>query len=475
MTTTALPTRAPAAAPTRLSDLALLTLLLGPFLSITDFFIVNVALTDIQSDLRTSTATLEMVVSGYAVAYALLLVAGGRLGDAYGRKRLYLAGMAAFTVASLACGLAPTGELLVATRIAQGAAAALMVPQVMATIQAVLTGPSRLRALGWFGAAAGLSMVVGQLLGGFLVSADIAGTGWRLIFLVNVPLGLAGLVLAGRMVPDTRSDDPARHDWLGTALLGVALVALLVPLMEGRVLGWPAWCWVSLAVAPVAFAGFLAVEHRLERRGETPLLPLSLVAMPSMYRGLLIQVPFFVGFSGFMFCYTVMAQVGLRLEPVQTGLVLVPLGATFLVASAASARLVVRLGRGVITVGAAIQALGLGLTAWLVAVQWPEVSLPALGLTLAVAGVGQGMLVSPLFGVIISRVPAAAAGAGSGVLNTAQQISFALGVATVGNLFLAFADRPGSNLGTAFVLVLTIQIVMAGVVALLSRTLPPAR
>ena len=214
--------------------MGLVAVLLGTFLPMTDFFIVNVALPTIDTDLHASPGMLQLVVAGYAIDYALLLVVGGRLGDGFGRRRLFMAGMAAFTLTSLACGLALTPGLLVGARVLQGVASAMMLPQVLSTIQATTAGDSRSRALGLYGATGGLAVVAGQLLGGLLVSANIAGLGWRPIFLVNVPVGVVGLVLAARFVPDTRSDAPAPVDKAGTVLLGGALLCLLVPLTEGR-------------------------------------------------------------------------------------------------------------------------------------------------------------------------------------------------------------------------------------------------
>ncbi|HSR24615.1 MAG TPA: MFS transporter, partial [Candidatus Eisenbacteria bacterium] len=293
MTTTAL-RPAVAAAPVlpdveehrRISTPALLAVLVGAFLASADFFVVNVALSDIGARLHASTAVLELVVAGYGVTYALLLVVGGRLGDAFGRKRLFLAGMAAFTLSSLACGLAPTAGTLVGSRIVQGAAAALMVPQVLATVQATTSGPHRLRAMALFGATGGAASVVGQLVGGLLVSADLAGSGWRPIFLVNVPIGLAALVVAPRLVPDTRSPAAAPVDKSGTLLLAATVLALLVPLSEGRALGWPVWSRVLLGATPLLAAALVAVELRHERNGRLALVPPSLVRMPSMTRGL---------------------------------------------------------------------------------------------------------------------------------------------------------------------------------------------
>jgi MFS family permease len=449
-----------------LSGLALAALLLGAFLAITDFFIVNVALDDIQTTLHASSATLELVVTGYGLAYALLLVAGGRLGDRLGRRQMFLAGMAAFIVASLACGLAPNAGSLVAMRVVQGMTSALMVPQVLATISATTVGQERMRALGFFGATAGIAAVVGQVVGGALVSADLFGTGWRPVFLVNVPVGLAGLVLAARTIPDSRSAAPARHDWVGTGLLGVALITLLLPLMEGRLYGWPVWTWVSLAIAPVALAGFALTEHRIEQRGGVPLVPLTL--LPSMWRGLVMVLLFFGSFGGFMFAYTIAAQQGLGLEPWQTGLLLAPEALVFLAATLLAPRLVARWGRTTITIGSAIMATGLGLTAWTWWAGFPDVDYALLCLSLVVVGAGQGLVAPALINTVLSGVPTESAGAGSGVLSTTQQTAFALGVATLGNVYLAQEADPGKALG----IVLVAQGVVIVAVAGLSRVLP---
>jgi MFS family permease len=231
-TAASLPAAAVPAPP--LSPLALMTVLLGVLLPMVDFFIVNVALPTMAGDLKASSATLELVVSGYATTYAVFLVIGGRLGDARGRRRVFAAGIAAFTFASLLCGLAPTAGWLVAARIVQGAAAALVVPQTLSTIQATGDGVSRARALGWFGATGGLAAVAGQAVGGWLVSANIDGSGWRPIFLVNVPIGLVGIVLALRYVPETRAVRVAKPDLTGAAVLAGAVVSLLLPLTEGQ-------------------------------------------------------------------------------------------------------------------------------------------------------------------------------------------------------------------------------------------------
>lgn len=457
--------------PAELTGAGLAVVLVGVLLAMIDFFIVNVALPTIDADLHASQALLELVVSGYATAYALLLVLGGRLGDSVGRKRLFMLGMAAFTATSLACGLAPTALVLVGCRIAQGASAAMMVPQVLATIQAATSGERRARALGRYGAAGGLAAVLGQVLGGLLVSSNIDGLGWRPIFLVNVPIGLAGLVLASRYVPDTRHGNPAPVDAPGTVLLGLTVLAVLVPLTEGRSLGWPAWTVALLAVVPAVAAAFMAVEVRSERAGLVPLVPPSLLRHASMRRGLLLALPFFGGFGAFMFCYALLVQQGLHDSALMAGAGLVPMGIAFLLASLSTSRLLARFGTRVLVVGGLLQAIGLIILGVTVYVCWPAVSLLALAPAMAVAGLGQGLIMSPLFGVVLSEVPAASAGAGSGVLTTTQQTALALGVATLGGMFLSLAgDGVGVRVG--FVAVLAVQTVVAFGVALGARRLP---
>jgi len=454
----------------QLSRLGLVTLLSAVFLAMMDFFVVNVALADIGRDLHASTSSLELVVAGYAVAYALGLVLGGRLGDAFGRKRLFVLGMAAFTATSALCGLAPTATALVGARVLQGFAAAAMVPQVLATLQATTSGHHRSRALSAFGATGGLAAVLGQLGGGIVVSADIAGSGWRPVFLINVPVGIVAIVLALRALPDTRSDRPAAPDLVGTALLGATVLALLIPLVEGRTQGWPAWTWVSLALAvPLALA-LLRAELSLEAQGKTPLLPPSLLRLHGIRRGLAIALPFFTGFGGFMFVYAELTQAELGWSPLKAGGALTPMAFTFLVTSLSTARLVARWGRSVITTGGALQLAGLAVLALTVANGGLSVHPLDLVPGMLLAGTGQAMVMSPLIGVVLADVPMHAAGAASGLFSTLQQSALALGVAVYGAVFLDLLPRYGE--GQAFLLAELVQIASAVAVIALSRRLP---
>ncbi|MEU3743814.1 MFS transporter [Streptomyces narbonensis] len=451
--------------------MGLFTVLLGAALPLIDFFIVNVALPSIGRDLAAGPSLLELIVAGYGLSYAVLLVLGGRLGDLFGRRRLFLAGMTAFGLTSLACGLAPDAWTLVAARVAQGAAAALMLPQVLATIHASTTGPRRAKALSLYGATAGLSMVAGQILGGVLVAADLAGSGWRSVFLVNVPVAVVGLLLALRTVPETRSDRPAQVDVRGTLLLAVALLTLLAPLTEGRTAGWPLWTWVSLAVFPFAAAAFWRVERRAEARGKTPLVPPSLLGLVPLRRGLLLVLPLSGGFGGFMFVIAVALQQGLGLGAVASGLALVPMAVAFFGASLAGPRLVRRWGTRVVPAGALLQALGLGLLALTAWRSWPDLSVGSLLPGMALAGLGQGLQLPVLFRVVLSEVPAERAGVGSGVLVTTQQTALTLGVATLGTLFLSLSAA-GPDSGTALTVTLLLQLAMALVTAVLALRLP---
>ncbi|MFF7734683.1 MFS transporter [Streptomyces sp. NPDC007984] len=464
------PVRSPAAPSPALGGLGLFAVLLAAALPLVDFFIVNVALPTIGTDLAASESVLELVVAGYGVAYAVLLVLGGRLGDLFGRRRLFLVGMAAFGLTSLACGLAPDAWSLVAARVAQGASAAAMLPQVLATIQATTTGPRRAKAMGLYGATAGLSMVAGQILGGVLVAADIAGTGWRSVFLVNVPVVLAGLVLAFRVVPETRSARPEPVDVPGTFLLAASLLTLLVPLTEGRAAGWPLWTWLSLAAFPFVAAAFYAVERRADREGRTPLVPPSLFALLSLRRGLLLVLPFSIGFSGFMFVIAVALQQGAGLGPVAAGLALLPLAVVFFVFSLLGPRLVARYGTRVVTAGAALQGVGLALMALAAWRFWPHLGFVELLPGAAVAGAGQALQLPVVYRVILSEVPPARAGVGSGVMITTQQSALALGVATLGTLFLSLV--PGMGMRDALVTTLLVQLGGVVLTGLLSLRLP---
>ncbi len=460
----------PAAPPAMLSPIGLIVLLCGAFLPILDFFIVNVALPTMNSTLHASAPMLELVVAGYGVAYALMLVVGGRLGDAIGRRRMFVFGLVGFTISSLLCGIAPNIEVLVMARIAQGLSAAMSQPQVLATFQATLDGPKRARAIGLYAAVGGIAASIGQLLGGVLVNADIAGLSWRPIFLVNVPVGVAVLYLTRRHVPATRSPHPASVDLPGTTLLGITLIALLIPLTEGRTMHWPLWMWVLLAAAPVAAVATAVVERRTERGGGTPLIPPSLVSVRSMRRGLTLAVAFFMGFGAFMFVFALTVQNGLHESALQSGVAITPMAVAFFVGSLVAPRLIARYGHLVVTAGLLLQAVGL---VWLIATvrsDWPHVSALDITPAMVIAGVGQSFALVGFFRIVLADVPHRLAGIGSGVLVTMQQGSLALGVASLGSLFVSLAESGGAR--HAFTVVIGIQVLIAVVLSVAALRLP---
>ncbi len=444
-------------------------LLAGAFLPIMDFFITNVALPSIDASLKASASELELVIAGYGVAYAALLVLGGRLGDRFGRRRLFLGALVGFIVTSAICGFAPTVGVLIAARIVQGATAALLVPQVLATFHHTLEHERKARALALYGATSGIAAVVGQLVGGLLVSADVAGASWRPIFLVNVPIGLVVLLVAVRIVPNTRADHPIGIDLPGTVLFAAALTAVLVPLTEGHSLGWPRWTWAMIGLAIVVGAITFVVERRAEQRGQIPLLPPSLLRLSSMSRGLAMVFGFSIGFGAFMFVFALTVQNGLHADALHGGLAILPMAVLFFLGSLFAPRLIGRFGRAALSMGAIIQIAGLASLVAVVVRGWPHVSLWDMAGPLALAGAGQSMLFAGLFRSVLADVPTHLGGVGGGVLITLQQSGLALGVATLGTLYLARAEH---NTARAFATVEVVQMAIIILLAIGAAALP---
>ncbi|WP_447040549.1 MFS transporter [Streptomyces sp. DSM 118878] len=466
------PSAGPKPAAAGLSGIAFVVVLTGYALSIVDASIVNVALNPISDDLHGGPAALELVVSGYGLTYALGLVLGGRLGDAFGRRRLYAYGLAAFTLTSALCGLAPTIEFLVTARLLQGAAAAMLVPQVLATIQAATEGQARARAIGMYGATAALGMVIGQIVGGLLVSLDIAGIGWRAVFAINVPIGVAAL-LAVRRVPATRADTKPSFDPKGTALFGVTMVSVLALVVAGPELGWPPWLWSLLVVAAVGAVALARAERGLEARGGSPLLSPSVLSHPGMRRGLAAMVPFSAGFGAFLFVYALLAQGHFGLDGLESGGVLTPFAAAFFVVTLFTPRIAAALGARIVTLGALVQGGGLLLLALVIGLGWPHPSLVLVLVGIGLYGVGAALTGPTLFRMILADVPPAQAGMGSGVLVTSQQMATALGATVGGTVYLSLADWQSTV--SAAVSVLALLACCSVTVLMISLKLPDPR
>jgi len=443
---------------------ALPVLLAGAFMVVLDFFIVNVALPSIATELGAGESSLEWVVAGYGLTFAAFLITAGRLGDGLGRRRVYAIGLALFTVASLACGLAPSPTTLVVARIAQGVAGAVVMPQVLAIIGVTYRGPDYVRAVSIYGVVLGLAAVSGQLIGGALVEA----VGWRSCFLINVPVGLAALALTG-LVPETRDERGAKLDVVGASVLAAGLAAILLPLIEGRQLGWPLWTWVSLAVSPVLLGGFLTRQHRLTRKGQAPLLELSLFRERAFSAGLATQLFLACAQASFFVYLALYLQLGRGLGPLEAGLVFTIIAVAYVAVSGPAPQLAQRYGRTIVAIGGTSFALGLGLLALAVAELGTGGSLLAFAPGLALAGTGIGLCFTPLTSTVLANVAAARAGSASGALSTTQQIGFALGVAVTGVIYFGAAD---DGVGHAFELSLIQLAVVAAGIVIASRHLP---
>jgi len=419
--------------------LAFAVLLVGAFLPPLDFFIVNVALPSVQSSLNTSAGELQLVISGYAAAYAVFLITGGRLGDLFGRKRTFLFGISGFGLASVVCGLATSPAMLIAGRVLQGLSAAAMAPQGLASIHALFPTHERSRALGIYGATVGLAAVIAQSIGGALISADIFHLGWRIIFLINLPVIAAVLIAGLPLLPDARGDSKAPIDWIGVLLCAITLGLLIVPLVEGRELGWPWWAYAMLLASPGAGYCFWRYEMAYARRGGVPLISRELVRMPGMIGGL-TGVLFFYVVSAFFLVFSVYLQSALGVDPLATGLVFLPCGIGFLVGPLTTPLAVRVFGRWVPAIGMLLEVAGCLYLAALVA-DVPAQMPAQLPLTVAVGlvGFGQGWALPTLVRSVIDRAPTTGSGMIAGITNSALQISAALGVAVIGGVFFHVA------------------------------------
>lgn len=405
-----------------------------------DAFIVNVAIPTIAAELRTSSAQIEAVIAIYLIAYATLVVTGGRLGDIYGTKNVFMAGVLGFTLTSLWCGLAQSGLELILARLAQGATAAMMVPQVLATLHLLFSDGSRGRAFAIYGIVLGLAGAAGFALGGVLVAADPAGLGWRVVFFVNVPFGFAIIALAWWIMPSVPRRAGTRLDVPGAIVLFCGLLCLIGPLLFGHDLDWSPgrspWLWLVMAAGIAVIAAFLRLERAVARSGGMPLVDLDLLADRPFMRGLCAAFFFFFANLSFYFVMTMFMQSALHIPPLQAGLVFVPLTLTFAIASRHSAARSRHRGTKVLIEGCALQIASLAVLA--LAVAWFDVlTVPVLTLLLAIFGYAQGLVMAPLSSAVLSTVKPASAGSGAGMYGTTSQIANASGVAAIGAVFFA--------------------------------------
>jgi len=421
---------ASSAAPRRWWPLAIL--MIGTFMFVLDFFIVNVALPTIQQNLGASPSAIEWIVAGYAISTAVLLVTGGRLGDQFGRRRMFAIGLIGFVLTSAACALAPDPGTLVAARVLQGVGAALMAPNILSILGVIYTGPDRVRAISVYGMVMGLAATSGQLIGGVLIRTDLAGLGWRAIFWINVPLGVAALVASPRLIPESRAARGSRFDLTGVVLITATLVALVLPLVDGRQEGWPAWSWITLAASVPLAALFVWHQRRVADRGGSPLLNPQVFASWPLRAGLITQTAFWCQQAASYLVLGLYLQQGRGLSPLAAGGVFTFLAAGYLITSFQAPALTIRFGRNVIAAGAVLAAIG-DAALYLVTGHGGSVAWTVPGLILL--GAGQGLCITPLTTTVLSHTDPATAGAVSGALSTAQQVGNSIGVAVTGVLF----------------------------------------
>jgi MFS family permease len=398
----------------------LAVLLLGQFMGLVDLLIVNVAVPAIGAGLHTSGAILQLIIAGYTIAYAMLLITGARLGAVLGRRRMYLTGVALFTLASLGCGLAPTGLVLIGWRFLQGAGAALMVPQIISVIQTRFEGQERARALSAYGVVLAIGAVAGLLLGGVIVQANLLGLTWRPAFLVNLPLGLLLLIAVPKVMPADPPRGRVSIDFAGLITATLSVLLIVLPLTLGREFGWPLWAFLAIAAGLLLGGVFLVIE----RRAAAPLLNLAVLRSPGLRAGLSTLVFLQVANGGFLFVFTLYLQRTLGYDPLRAGLTYLPMIAPFGLVGYFWRRIPARLQRFVVPVGMILCVAGY------------------LSTSLILIGVGLGLAVSPTLTQSLLRVAPEHAADASGLLTTIIQLGAVIGVATVGTVYLATNALP---------------------------------
>jgi EmrB/QacA subfamily drug resistance transporter len=427
--------------------LGLAVLLAGSFMTVLDAMIVQLALPSIARDLGAGSAEIELIIAGYSLAYGVLLVTGGRLGDMFGRKRVYLIGMAAFTLASILCGLAPNAPMLVAARVLQGATASLVLPQVLASIRVGFDGAGRRRAFGLMGLVMGAASALGQLAGGVLISGDVFGLGWRLVFLVNLPIGILAVLAGMRWLDESKAPHGARLDPVGILLLTAGLACLLGGLVGLHHLGLAQASLLALASLPL-FLWFGRHESRFEERGAMPLLSIRLLRLPAFVVGALTVLVFYANCSSYYVSFAVFLQFGAGLTPFHAGLLFTPIAGIFAATSILAPRLVGRHGTPVLRVSAVICALGYA-GVWLMLTQMQAGTAPSLWLlmpAMLVIAAAQGFIMTPLLNVVLGALPESHAGMAGGSIATMQQVGNALGIAVIG--LVLFAAASGGAVGS---------------------------
>lgn len=419
-------------------------LLMAAFMQLLDVTIVNVAIPTLRDDLGMSYAAIQWMAAGYTLSFAIFLVAGGRLGDIFGRKKIFMIGVAWFTIASLLCGVAGSGDQLIIFRLLQGAGAALMMPQIMANLVVLFKpGKERLKASGLYGGVAGLALASGPIVGGALLEANAFGLDWRSIFLINIPVGLLAFIVSLKILPESKSDHPLKVDWVGMALLGAALALLLYPLIQGRELDWPVWTFWMMGASIPLLVVFWLWERYKERKDKSPLVMLELFKNREFIAGVLLFIMFYGAMASFFLIYTLFLQGGLRYSALHAGLNNLPIAIGLAVSAGAIVNILLpKIGRNVLVLGVVSMMTGyLTLVAML---QWFGADITSWHMLpgLLLIGLGMGLFIASLFNFVLTGIKHHQAGSASGVLSTVQEVGAAAGIALIGVIFF---NLLGSN------------------------------
>lgn len=452
----------------RARTIALVCLLAASFMELMDATVVNVALHTIADDLGASATSLQWIVAGYPLAYAIGLILGARLGDRFGRRRLFVLGLIAFGAASLACGLAGTSEELIAFRLIQGAAAALMVPQVLTNIQVLYPPAERGRAMGLFTSIIGIAAVAGPVLGAVITDGDWFGLSWRPVFLINVPIAVVAVIAARVFIPETHADRPAPITVGSVALLGGSLAAIMAPITLGPEIDWPAWGFVAIAAGVVGLGVFAYRQIAVERTGSVPMVPPSVFATSSFRTGVIAFAALFIPTGGYFLVQSLHMQLAHGWSVLHTGLMWIPFSIAVPIAAGLSATfLAQRFGKHVLQVGAVV--LVSGITSMIVADGSEH---PALWFTVAliVAGLGFGLIVGAAGLLVLNDVPVDQAGAASGVFNTVQALSVAVGAAVIGTVYSTVGASSGFDDAYRAAMLVMIGLLAAG--TLIAQAMP---
>ena len=455
---------------------ALVIVLTAPFLSLMDIFIINIAIPAIKKGLHSSDGEIQIVVAGYLLGYASFMITGGRAGDHFGRKKIFLLGMAVFTLASCWCGLSGSVLELNIARFLQGASASFMVPQTISYIQLLFIDPKdRAKAIGTFGLVLGLASMLGQFLGGFLTYYHFAIDGWRLIFFINLPIGIAAMIGTWLFIEETPLHTGAKFDLSGAVTLSVALFALIIPIIQGRELGWPWWCVMGLVLSVVLFICFIIDQKRKLVMKKGPLINLNLFKIKDLNIGLLCVFVCYMVYNSYLLISTLVLQNGYHFDSLLTGCMFVMFGLGFSLSSFFAMRLVTKIGKTVLQIGTIVMMISIGLQ--LLVFSQATVSPLIVFLLLLLHGISAGWVMPPIMNVTLKSVPHHFAGAASGLYATVQQASGALGVSIIGGVFFnkLAINKPLANYHLAFRYGAGLEFIMLVILFILLLFIPTGK